>query len=162
MMNAEHTTPVQSFLEDLDMFLHSMPPSSTLPVLKFSRARQKHWFEIAHEQEMNTAPYKYNLLLENVNAKEQHFVGLYVVDDNYDELQSKGSTLVQNGIIVERVISSSVTIVELRIAFKVFSYAFGNRLFVVKVFNTQHKLVACTRAFELVARRNRKRTIKKK
>lgn len=100
---------------------------------------------------MNCKPYKYKLRIENIDATRPFFVGLYRVaqEQHY---------LMQDGMNIERVIRASEQGIEMKISFTVYSYAFGNCLFLVKVFNSEHVLVAQTCEFEIIARRNRKRT----
>lgn len=127
-----------------------------LPHIKFRRARSKQYFDIGQNQEMNSAPYKYNIVLENIDAEQQHYIGLYVIDEKQNKIE-----YVPDGIAVERIVRKTTCLVELRIAFNVYSYAFGNCNFLVMLFDSNNTLLAETKSFVLLARKNRKRTMKK-
>lgn len=137
--------------------IHALPlaPNFSSQVL-FRRARETRYFIVQHKQELNSIPYKYNILLQNINPNEQHYVGLYIVHDKEEP------EYVPNAILVERIVSKKDKHVELRISFQVYSYMYNSKLFVVKVFDSMARMVAETNAFEIVARKNRKRTPSKK
>lgn len=106
---------------------------------------------------MNSLPYKYNILLENIQAAEQHYVGLYVIGPYAHQVD-----YIPDGIIVEKLVRKTDTFAELRIALQAFSYAFDNRSFVIMLFDSSNKKLQQTNSFHILARKNRKRTEKLK
>lgn len=125
-----------------------------IPVPSFTvmlrQARKKHYFDIETGMELNSVPYKYNLRVQ----------GLILPGDNIQlELVCvKSQARVAHGIQIERVVCrNDFESIELRIGFLVQSYSFHNSLFCLHV-HIGESVTVSSAPFELIARRNRKRT----
>lgn len=127
--------------------------------IQFRNARCRTYFAVEYGQELNCTPYKYNVRLVGITShQETYMFELYVVTDTKLEP-------VQNGITVEKKLilrHAPANTVDYRIGFNAYSYSYGNKLFVTIVRNVQAVEVCRTNAFEIIARRHRKRAPKKK
>lgn len=137
-------------------FLFQPSNNNNLQLL-FRRARANTYFLIQTGQEMNSSPYKYNLRLEHAQPNQQYQVGLFVQGEPHQH-----DEFVPHGLRVHKYLVQSSHVVEIRIELAVFSYNFGNRMFCIKVHDAQNALLAETRPFEILARRNRKRNTSNK
>lgn len=69
--------------------------------IKFRNARSRNYFEVAHEQEINSAPYKYNILLENSSPQVKYKLSLALLD-------AQGQTEpVLDGLTIERQVNKT-------------------------------------------------------
>lgn len=136
-----------------------MPPVHSSCQVTLRNARKRDYFAITNKMELNSKPYKYILRVENVpNTPAELRVELVIPKWNKQSLYQE--ECVSDGIVIERTTMVQPNIVEMRIAFQTYSYSFKNALFFLNVW-INGSLVYTSEHFELLARRNRKRTVKK-
>lgn len=148
------------FLLDSSLFEQSIPVTSVLPgcSIHIRHARRKEYLPITRNMELNSLPYKYHIRVEHALQCSGTFrLELCVSSTNQGLYQE---TPIQNGIVQEKLICRTESVMEWRVHFTVQSYSFGNARFFINVW-CDNWLVHTSEEFELVARRNRKRTNKK-
>lgn len=133
-----------------------MPPVLSNCSVLLRNARKREFFSIANGMELNSKPYKYVMRLDNVPLHAGIRVDLV---KPFDANGKYTEHIIENGIVLEKLIGVQESIVDLRMSFQTFSYSHNNSMFFLNVWVNQN-LVYTSDMFELLARRHRKRTKK--
>lgn len=134
------------------IFLNALPSTCTVSL---RNARKRDYFEIQRDMELNSTPYKYNMRLDNVATEDAH-VTIELMMACMKLGQYTENAILQ-GVSVEKMLAKSENSLELRIAFLTQSYSYNGSKFYLNV-RVNDMLVCSTEQFELLARRNRKRS----